>query len=360
MIGRTKWRWLVWIVGFVAMLGHAEQRVDLYQVEALVPNQSAQARSQAAAEALAQVLVRATGDAHIEEDERLAVELERAQSYVLQFGYGRTDQTLINDEGEEMPAVLVRFQFSEPAVEKLLKRLQLPVWPANRPSLLVWLVQDQWPDGRVLVTDAQILAGIKAEAMRRGLPVQFPLWDLQDQMALTVDQLWAFDAQAIRAASVRYPSELIVVGRFSKTSSGQYRGVWQWLDGEQQGFADAQADAINAWAAPMVDQLADTLAARYAIQPGLDNTGQLLMTVVGVDGFSRYREVLNYLEALEALASVRVARVEGANLFLSLTPESDLAHLQRALALDRKLLPEPTLAPVDGSVNNPLMYRWYR
>ena len=338
----------------------AEQRVDLYQVQELVPDQSTAARKQAAADALARVLVRVTGDAQVADLPDLSGHLAQAQNYVLQFSYQRTDQQITDEQGQPIPAVALNFRFSEPAVEKLIKRLQLPNWPASRPSLLVWLVEDQWPDGRLMVTGADAQQQLRAEAMRRGLPLQFPLWDLQDQMAVQVDQVWSFDREALVAASARYQPEVIVVGRFSRTSSGELRGVWQWLDGDLEGLTDAQSDSLASWSAPMVDLLADTLAARYAIVPGQDSSGRLLLTVSGVDGFARYREVLSYLENHEALRDVQVARVEATTLQLYLFPESDLAHLQRALQLDRKLQAEQTLIAPDGSETNPLMYRWYR
>lgn len=360
MIGSGCWRWLALMASVVAFSVQAEQRVDLYQVQELVASQSGEARKAAAADALARVLVRVTGDRKIADLPELSGHLSQAQNYVLQFGYGRSDQTLTDEQGVESPAFALTFRFSEPAVEKLLKRLQLPNWPASRPSLLVWLIEDQWPNGRALVKAPEPEQSIRQEAMRRGLPIQFPLWDLQDQMMVNIDQLWSFDETSIREASARYQPEVIVVGRFSRTSSGEIRGVWQWLDGESQNMVDAQAQTLGAWSAPMIDQLADLLASRYAIVPGQDLTGQLVLTVNDVDGFARYREVLTYLENHEALRDVRVARAEGTTLVLYLSPEADLAHLQRALQLDRKLIPMQTLQAPDGSETNPLMYRWYR
>lgn len=360
MMGSGCWRWLALMASVVALSVQAEQRVDLYQVQELVASQSSEARKAAASDALARVLVRVTGDRTIADLPDVASYLPQAQNYVLQFGYGRSEQTLTDESGVESPAFTLTFRFSEPAVEKLLKQLQLPNWPASRPSLLVWLIEDQWPNGRALLKTSEVEQSLRQEAMRRGLPLQFPLWDLQDQMAVNIDQLWSFDEQSIREASARYQPEVIVVGRFSRTSGGEIRGVWQWLDGESQGLADAQAANLAAWSAPMVDQLADLLAGRYAIIPGQDLSGQLVLTVSDVDGFARYREVLTYLENHEALRDVRVARAEGTTLVLYLSPEADLAHLQRALQLDRKLVPMQTLLAPDGSETNPLMYRWYR
>lgn len=343
---------------WLALPAGAEQLVDLYKVKTLVASQASDERARAASDAMARLLVRVTGDPNIAANSELQPYMKRAQNYVLQFGYARTEATLVQEDGTEVPATALNFSFSEVAIDKLLRKLKLPIWPDNRPGLLVWLVEDQWPGGRTLLRDADAQRALREQALSRGLPLLFPLWDLQDQMAIDIEQLWAFDREALRAASARYQPDVILVGRFSRTSSGQLRGVWEWLDGEESDLIDAQGESLQELAAPMVDEIANTLAARYAIQPGQDEGLQLVMQVQGVAAFERYRKVLSYLEQHEALRDVQLVQVDGENLWLNLYPEADLAHLQRAFQLDRKLSPLPTLVPADGTATNPLMYQW--
>ncbi|MBB3168953.1 DUF2066 domain-containing protein [Simiduia aestuariiviva] len=343
---------------WVALPAQAEQLVDLYKVSRLVESQAAVEREQAASEAMARILVRVTGDPNIAANEELLPYLQRAQNYVLQFGYTRTERQITRADGSQVAATELNFSFSEVAINKLLRKLKLPIWPDNRPALLIWLVEDQWPDGRVLLRDEATQTALRAQALTRGLPLLFPIWDLQDQMAINAEQLWQFDRAALQAASARYQADVMVVGRFSRTSSGELRGVWQWLDAGQTELLDAQAQSLEELAAPMVDKIADALAARYTIKPGQDDGTHLLMQVHGVAAFDRYRNVLNYLERHEALRDVQLVQVEDDILWLQLAPESDLAHMQRAFQLDRKLAPLPTLVPADGSPNNPLMFQW--
>ncbi|UTA49012.1 DUF2066 domain-containing protein [Simiduia sp. 21SJ11W-1] len=336
----------------------AEQLVDLYKVQTLVTSQAAAERERAATEALARLLVRVTGDPKIAENAELQPYMKRAQNYVLQFGYARTEATLTQEDGTQVPATALNFSFSEVAINKLLRKLKLPIWPYNRPGLLVWLVEDQWQGGRTLLRDADTQQALREQALTRGLPLMFPIWDLEDQMAISAEQLWSFDQDALRTASARYQPDVIVVGRYSRTSSGELRGVWEWIDGDDSDLLDAKGDSLQALAAPMVDKIANTLAARYAIQPGQDDGLQLVMQVQGVKAFDRYRKILSYLEQHEALRDVQLVQVEGDSLWLNLYPEADLAHLQRAFQLDRKLSPLPTLVPADGSPTNPLMFEW--
>lgn len=336
----------------------AEPLVDLYKVSTLVASQSSGEREKAASAAMARLLVRVTGDPQIAANEELQPYLARAQNYVLQFGYSRTEEQLTREDGTQVPATQLDFSFSEVAVDKLLRKLKLPIWPDNRPGLLVWLVEDQWPEGRQLLRDKAVQSQLRAQALTRGLPLTFPIWDLQDQMAVDLDQLWQFDQQALQAASARYQPDVIVVGRFSRTSSGELRGVWQWLDAGQTDLLDAQGQTLKEFAAPMVDDIANTLAARYAIKPSQDDATRLVVQVLGVAEFDRYRRVLSYLEGHEALRDVQLIQVDGENLWLNIYPEADLDHLQRAFQLDRKLTPVPTLVPADGSPENPLMFHW--
>ena len=108
----------------------------------------------------------------------------------------------------------------------------------------------------------------------------------------------------------------------------------------------------------MVDDIANTLAARYAIKPSQDDAARLVVQVLGVAEFDKYRKVMTYLENHEALRDVQLAKVEGENLWVDVYPEADLEHLQRAFQLDRRLTPVPTFVPPDGSPENPLMFHW--
>lgn len=350
--------WLLLAVGAPVVL--AEQPVDLYKVTKLVANQQASERAEAASLAMADLLVRVTGDPNIAQTPELANYLKQAQNYVLQFGYTRADPNLKDADGNALPDYAINFSFSDTAIDKLLRRLRLPIWPANRPGVLVWLVEDTWTNGRRLANEAAVQDELKAEAQRRGLPLLFPLWDLEDQMAVGIDQLWAFNRDALRTASARYQADVIVVGRYSQTSAGEFRGVWEWLDGGNSDLLDARAQALAPLAAPMIDRLANSLAARYAIVPGRDSSARLLMRVTGVDEFSRYREILSYLEGLDALRDVSLVSISGDQMLFEIYPEADLSHLMGALNLDRKLTPLPTLVQPTGSAENPLMYQWQR
>lgn len=338
----------------------AEQLVDLYKVSVLVANQQTDERNVAATQAMAQLLVRVTGNMDIGSNLELAPYLKRAQNYVLQYGYSKTEQTLTLENGSEVPAIQLTFSFSEEAIEKLLRKLQLSIWPANRPGILVWLIEDRWSEGRTLVTDPKVHESLRAEALRRGLPLVFPIWDLQDQMAISIEQLWRFQVENLKTASARYQANVIVVGRYSRTSSGELRGVWQWLDGDANELMDARGVTEASLAAPLIDKVANDLAVRYAIVPGRDVSERVMIHIADVTAFDRYREILTYLENLEALRSVQLVKVEGTGLWLELYPESDIEHLQRALLLDRKLIAMESFAVTDGSINNPLLFRWYR
>ena len=88
-----------------------------------------------------------------------------------------------------------------------------------------------------------------AGAQRRGMPLQLPLLDLEDQTQLTPADLWSDYQPAIRQASARYPHDVIVVGRLRAQTDGRWRGAWSILDARgAQGFdAPAQTLALIRW-----------------------------------------------------------------------------------------------------------------
>ena len=77
-----------------ASLGWAGQEVDLYRVEVLVSSQTEAERNRATSEALAELLVRVSGDTQAPSLPTLAAAQRRASQYLHEFRYASTDQQL--------------------------------------------------------------------------------------------------------------------------------------------------------------------------------------------------------------------------------------------------------------------------
>ena len=348
----------------------AEQSIDLYRTQILVKSQSEEDRNAAISTSLANIVVRISGRRDSLKQPLIKRALQRSGPYLSSFSYGESDQILVQDE-VEIVATELTLKFSASAVDALLRRAQLPFWPASRPSILLWLVQDDRVDGRLYSTDGDYLQVIKHTAGGRGLPLKQPLLDLEDQMRVSVDDLWNFNSDSIQAASKRYGADIVVVGRFSEISRGgqsRWFANWQIWRGDGDSLLETEGESVTATLREGVERVADDLASRYAIVMANSFEGALSLKLSGVGDFAAYAKAIDYLEALPMVISARPTYVSGQQLWLSLATEGDIELLLNTLQQGQMLLPPATTSLSSdrnntryvpaGSVDNPLQYFW--
>lgn len=176
---------------------HAMASPALYQAEV----NAEQTQQQWQREALQQVLIRVTGLPDIMQRPELRSELSNAASYVKQFEAVRTEQG-------NMVRVLVDAQ----RVQQLLRQLQIPIWGGQRPELLFWVVQEQGLERQfVRQADSILLQSLETALQQQALPYTLPLYDLDDLVNLTENDVWGGFWQQIEQASRRYNVQQVVV-----------------------------------------------------------------------------------------------------------------------------------------------------
>lgn len=339
-----------------------QQRVDLYQADMLVVDQSQRERNQATVDGLAEVVVRASGQPLVLQNPELIKAFDRASDFLVEWRYESTEETLTID-GREQPARRLVLRYSGSAIEKLLRDLRLPIWPANRPSMLVWLIVDRGGErSRVSASSAaEVLKHTETSAKRRGIPLVKPLMDLEDQVALSSDALWSMDQEAIRQASERYNTDSILVGRLTETSLGQWRAGWLLLHGERSEVFDGRGMALTDVVAEGIDEVATYFFQLYGITPSDGSSEAMAFQVDGVDDFASYMQLMDYLQGLAVVRRHDLVAVRGDSMLLYIYLEGDIGLLRGALALDDRLIPQgdSSLASTPlGDPGNPIRYRW--
>ncbi len=344
---------------------------DYYQGTVPVKSQQAKERRSATEDALLQVLVRMSGSLDPQYDDQILQRLSRASNYVEQFQYQALESETLKDEGYRE---LLTLSFSAGAVRKILGDANMPFWSENRPSTLIWLAEDNVEFGKQLLnqaSDSPIVASLVDAGQSRGLPILFPVLDLEDRIALSADDVWSVDEAKLVEASARYGADVILVGRYSQTSRGEVWSIWQFFHAGASQSYDSRVTLDDPKSSAILGEdalfpLADFLAERYAILSRGEDSGRLVVEVDGVSDFRAFRKSLDYLEGLAGVSALQVAEVKDDGLLLYLESEASIDKLMSTINLDSKLvvvadaenaLPEWQRGP-KGSVENPLQFRW--
>jgi len=311
----------------------AEVVGDLYSARTPVADRSEQALVQAAREGLAQVVLKITGSESALALEDVAAALAEARRYLQQYAY-------VDGEGDGA-ALELSMQFDEEAVRSRVISAGAPLWTANRPAVLVWLVSEGDAQRQLVgeQTHPQLLAALRAAFDRRGVPLRVPLLDLSDLGALSPGQVWRQELLPLVAASARYGENEILAGRVLRLSSGQWLGDWMHIDGQgrsvQRSFTAQTLDEVLALGAGLA---ASRIAARYAItadvagaQTGVD------IEVRGINDYANYAEVIAWLQGLELIEFASPEQVGPQQMLIHLRTAAAMEQLQPLLALNPRL-----------------------
>jgi hypothetical protein len=304
----------------------------LYDVGVPVADQGQAQRRDAIRAALLEMLSRATGLVDVPRNEAVQEALAAPGSYYVQYRYERED-------AEEGPALTLVVSFAPGAITRLVNAAGLPLWSANRPTVVTWLVTDE---GELLgaASDHPVLEGLSAQARRRGLRLLVPLMDLEDQLAVPPAAVRGGLAQVLEQASIRYAADTLLIARIEGADGeGPWRAEWEfWL-------RDAELESVVTDVDPLAvgragaDLVADELAARYAVFGG--ELGVLKLEVGAVDSLADYGGLLEYLDSLEYIDSVQVREVTMGTIALDLVTSTQWARFVELLALDGLLTPVP-------------------
>ena len=345
-------RALAWLLGCTLLMANLPAGAiivqDLYSAEVPVADQSGAALDSGASAALTQVLVKVSGSAELLRSPAIRGALGKARSHVQQYSYKRAD----SPEG----GLMARFEFDGNYVTSLVKEAGAPLWTANRPEVLVWLVADDGAGPYFVNPDSapELAKELLAAFARRGVPARLPLYDLADSAAIGPDQAWRLAAPTLETASLRYGVKDILAGRLAASSASNWVGEWTYLAGEEQINRPLNTPTQEAFLQRGAALVAEEMAARYAVATGMGDGSGVALSVVGVNAYADYAAIVAWLEGLELVEQANLERIEGDSMYLHLQTGADAAGLATVIELNPRLQPLPPVAGEEGG----LAYQW--
>ena len=327
----------------------AQMVPDLHSANVPVANQGANALSSAATKALAEVLVKVSGSDHLLANPIIVNALSDAREQVQQYAYTRNDPPEVG--------FTVHFEFDGGYVTDLVREAGAPLWTANRPPVLAWVViedeqgrhfvdRDNWPQ------QAQMLL---EEFSRRGVPVQFPLFDLMDMAALSPNDAWRLSPAFIEAASARYNAQNIVAGRLATVSEGKSVGDWSYFYRDTGANRSVTVNDLRVFMRDGANMVAREMAARYAVAADTVEAGDIRLSVIGVLSYAEYAAIARWLENLELVEEAVIEQIRGDRVQFRLRAQTDVVQLASIIEINEHLLPVPA-----SGLDAALSYRWQK
>ena len=325
----------------------------LYDIEIDVASQTDAERRRAASAALGELLKRLTGLRDIPASPAVDAALQRPGDYYTRFEFatrkvpGTTSRTVLE------------VYFDPPTVLALLRRAELPVWGADRPTILAWVAVQRGEERAIMAASdtGEVTAALDRRARQRGLPLSLPVMDLQDFEVSPAD-VWGRFWERVNGASARYAPDLLLIGRI-RAGADHTRSDWQLrarADPARRGesFDDTATAAFQVEAEDpaavvrrAVDHVAEALAQRLAVRGNLDT---IRIAVYGAQTLRGYASLLDYLESREYIQRLDVTVVEPQQIELLVQSRSDRRQLGELLSVGGTLavLPQPRSDPLAG------------
>ena len=341
---------------------HAEEVSDLYQATVTVPDRTSLSKEAGINEAFAKVIIKLTGNSEVMQLPQLYPFLTDPRALMDAVGYS----DLIPHDETQAPSIGLDVSFDQQLVDKLVRQAQLPILPSNRPRFLVWIIADDMAFGRRFINEPiaqqtslddyapQLMNALDDAMKTRGIPYLLPIYDLEDQLSLPLNQAWSLNTSLIASATQRYKADGWFAIRLYTGSNEEIRGAWIYESLGKRQLNDFRGSEIAVTMQSAIDDILDGLLEAFTYLPQLD-TNQLLVQVGDVSSLKDYRSVLDFFKDLQIVDAVRLFSIEGEKLVLAIEIEGRADRLHGDLLRSGRLISE--ISEDQRSIGR-LNYRW--
>ncbi|MBS7456729.1 DUF2066 domain-containing protein [Coralloluteibacterium stylophorae] len=325
----------------LAVAAHAQGLNDgmggLYSGEVPVNGQGSGEREAGMRAALAQVVVKLTGDEGAPRHPLVARQLRSADT--LATGYSYRQDTERGPGGAPVYRQTLVVEFDRAAIDALVAAAGLPLWPVPRPPVALLLAIDDGRGARLVnAQQTSVVRSLTERAQARGLELRLPAAGAGD-----VDAVWALDPAAARGR------EQALLGKLYRQGGG-WAADWSLvIDGvEAERWSSGDGDARRAMAGG-ADPAATALAARFAEVVELGPPEIVSVGIEGVRSSEDYLRLMGYLQGLAVVRGV-VPETDGRG---ALRLQLDLASGYGAF--EQLVGSGDVLAPVPGAAGLPVL-----
>ncbi len=370
---------------------------NLYSVELAVPDQSTSVRLEAFRQAFREVIVKVTGNEQVLSNPALQRPLKSSARYVREFRYLQREvtpeseavqkdsplqenqQPEVNPQQPTTPDAMLplatstaqqpvsdsqlflRVTFNQDALENLLRTHQIAIWGRQRPSTLLLVAMEIDDQPRIISGDSasELVDALSKLADKRGLPVLFPLMDLEDQQQFSTWDIRQMNLQNLSVAAARYAPDALLVGSVQERPGKGWLANWQAQFSGKQFSWQFKAKELNGILDQAMQQTAQLLASDYALQSGLSQDQTVMLDVDQMTGLASHVQVLRYLQSLDAVESARPVLFDQDRVLYRVRLRNSSDDLSRLIALG-SMLEQLDLPQIDATTDEQIVRMNYR
>jgi len=331
---------------------NANDMTNLYNGKIAVTDQSNLSRNNAIEILFERTLIKVSGQGKISQHPNIEPQMSNALSFATSFSFNNKDgQTYLNVE------------FNETLVDELLRSNGVTLWGVRRPSAMLWLVYEDENGHRKLLnsqTNDELSLAAKKAADNRGLPLLLPIWDLDEQLILSIADVWGQFENKVAMANTRYLSDYMILAKVTnhgisqkvhwnvyKISSGDFGQVVS----ENKMVGNDEAINIDDALHQIVGQSTDYFATQYGVDTSQDQ-GELFITLVNIHSLGTYVDVVNYLKSIKAVDSLMLVNNKKHKYQFRVKLIGDKQSLVDVISLGNKMM------EIENDDPNQILYQW--
>lgn len=292
--------------------------------------------------ALAQVLIKVSGNIEIILLDESKVLLKKTQSLLSQYGYR-------NYQGNRYFTAL----FDRSKINRALSVMQQPVWGTTRPTTLIWLIEDGNSRRELLSDhvinknkDSSLFFVLQNSPRQRGIDLQFPLMDLNDNLALSLSDVSGRFYDPIANASSRYGVNYFVAAHLEQKMDDSWLLTWELVQfnlknkKNQVLISEKESGKKSVVVATMINQIADYYASQFAI---LENQGEKFSQTIyvsGINSLAQLSQLNKLLSNLYVVDSFKINTVDHSLIEVGININGGIISFQNTLSAQSHLQPQ--------------------
>ena len=370
---------LLALVGSLPSVLSAAEVEGLYETEVRVFSQSAAEKQAALRAALAEVVVKVTGQRTAPAALGLAGAFKRVDQFVQQYRYRLLAESKLMPLPVTPPPVVIPVRpgarkpggasqqppqvkpvtpvgkeqalwvsFDSAAVNKVVRQAGLPLWGRSRPATLMVLAVEEPSNHYLLLADSgsPLQTIMETRAWWRGLPLVLPQ-RAEAEGGIRFLEAWNNSQEPLLRAAAHERADATLLGRMTPQGA-TWRVRWTLFQvGETAVQWESAGDSTLNVLEAGIDGAADALGKRFAQLLSDKASNIVLITVTDIVTLDHYAKVLSYLQSLDEVAEVTVSQVKANSVTYRVAARGTTQTLSRTIALSKKLSPIVTTAITD-------------